>query len=43
MALRMLKSDPRAKAFYQRHGFGVVGETETHYTMETVSQTARSQ
>jgi len=35
--LRVLKSNPRAKAFYERHGFTLVGETETHYNMEKVS------
>jgi len=37
MVLRILKSNPRAKAFYQRRGFSVVGETETHHNMEGVS------
>ena len=37
VVLRVLKSNPRAKAFYERHGFALVGETETHYIMETVS------
>ncbi len=37
VALRVLKSNPRAKAFYERHGFALVEETETHYRMETVS------
>jgi GNAT superfamily N-acetyltransferase len=35
--LRVLKSNPRAKAFFERHGFTLVGETETHYNMERVS------
>lgn len=32
--LRVLKSNPRARAFYERHGFAVAGETATHYLME---------
>ena len=35
VALQVLKSNPRAKAFYERHGFAVAGETETHHTLET--------
>ena len=35
--LRVLKSNPRATTFYERHGFAVTGETETHYNMERVS------
>ena len=37
VGLRVLKSNPRAKAFYNRHGFALVGETQTHYIMERVS------
>ena len=37
VALRVLKSNPRARAFFGRHGFTVVGETETHYNMQRVS------
>lgn len=37
VGLRVLKSNPRAKTFYDRHGFGLVGETQTHYIMERVS------
>jgi ribosomal protein S18 acetylase RimI-like enzyme len=37
VALRVLKSNPRARAFYERHGFALVGETETHYELERVS------
>ena len=36
VTLRVLKANPRAKAFYERHGFVVVGETETYHQMETV-------
>ena len=35
--LRVLKCNPRAKAFYERHGFTLVGQTETHYNIEKVS------
>ena len=28
--LRVLKNNPRARAFYERLGFGCVGETDTH-------------
>lgn len=28
--LRVLKNNPRARAFYERLGFGSVGETDTH-------------
>jgi ribosomal protein S18 acetylase RimI-like enzyme len=34
--LRVLKSNPRARAFYERHGFVVAGETETHHQMRYV-------
>lgn len=34
VALRVLKTNPRAKAFYERHGFAVVGHTDTHDLME---------
>ena len=37
VALTVLKSNPRAKSFYERHGFALLEETETHYKMETVS------
>ena len=37
VACRVLKSNPRAKAFYERHGFAVVGQTKPHYMMQTVS------
>ena len=37
VALRVLKSNPRAKAFYQRHGFAAVGETQTHHLMELIA------
>jgi ribosomal protein S18 acetylase RimI-like enzyme len=33
VALRCLRSNPRALAFWQREGFVVVGETETHHEM----------
>jgi ribosomal protein S18 acetylase RimI-like enzyme len=33
VALKVLKSNRLARALYQRHGFGVTGETETHYVM----------
>jgi len=36
VALRVLKSNPRAKTFYERHGFALVGQTETHCMMEMV-------
>ena len=35
--LRVLTSNPRAKSFYERHGFTLVGQTETHYMMKTAS------
>ena len=37
VVLSVLKSNPRARAFYERHGFGVVGETETHHNMQKIS------
>lgn len=33
VALRVLKSNRRARSLYQRLGFGVTGENETHYIM----------
>ena len=33
VALQVLKSNVRARALYQRLGFGVTGETATHYIM----------
>ena len=38
VVLRVLKSNPWAKAFYERHEFALIGQTETHYMMEAVSQ-----
>ena len=32
--LRVMKVNPRAKALYERLNFAVIGETETHFTME---------
>lgn len=32
--LRVLKVNPRARAFYERLGFVCAGETETHDLME---------
>ena len=32
--LRSLKVNPRALAFYERHGFRRTGETDTHYLLE---------
>jgi ribosomal protein S18 acetylase RimI-like enzyme len=32
--LRVMKVNPRAKAFYERLGFTVISEIETHFTME---------
>ena len=32
--LRVLKVNPRAKALYERHGFRVTEETETHHHLE---------
>jgi ribosomal protein S18 acetylase RimI-like enzyme len=32
--LQVLKVNNRAKAFFERMGFTVIGETETHYQME---------
>jgi len=32
--LRVLRSNPRARAFYDQHGFRATEETETHYYME---------
>jgi GNAT superfamily N-acetyltransferase len=37
VVLRVLKSNPRAKVFFERHGFTLAGETETHYNMERLS------
>ncbi|MFC1452255.1 GNAT family N-acetyltransferase [Verrucomicrobiota bacterium] len=34
VVLRVLKCNPRARAFYERHGFALTGETETHYCLE---------
>ena len=34
VALRVLRANPRAKVFYERHGFAVVGQTDTHDLME---------
>ena len=34
VALQVLKTNPRAVVFYQRLGFKVVGETDTHHQME---------
>jgi len=31
--LRVLKHDPRARAFYERHGFRVIGETDDHHEL----------
>jgi len=33
VALRVLKVNIRARDLYQRLGFGVTGETDTHYIM----------
>lgn len=33
VALRVLKANLGARSLYQRLGFGVTGETETHYVM----------
>lgn len=33
VALKVLKANRRALALYQRLGFGVTGETQTHYVM----------
>ena len=33
VALRVLKANRRARGLYQRLGFGVTGENETHYIM----------
>jgi len=32
--LRVLRVNPRARAFYERHGFRVVGLTDDHHLME---------
>lgn len=32
--LRVLKANPRAAALYERLGFAVTGETDTHVLME---------
>jgi len=34
--LQVLKVNNRAKVFYERIGFSVIGETETHYKMEHI-------
>ena len=36
--LRVLKVNPRAQTFYQRLGFGCIGETDTHVLMERESK-----
>ena len=33
IALQVLKTNRHARAFYERHGFCVVGETDTHHQM----------
>lgn len=33
VALKVLKANRRARSLYQRLGFGVTGESETHYIM----------
>jgi len=35
VALRVLTSNPRARAFYERHGFAVTEETDTHWYLRT--------
>ena len=35
--LQVLKTNSRAKAFYERLGLAPVGETDTHYQMESLS------
>ena len=40
VALRVLKVNIRARDLYQRLGFGVTGETETHYIMARGSRSA---
>lgn len=35
VSLRVLKSNPRARALYERLGLVVVSETDTHFNMET--------
>ena len=37
VGLRVLVSNPRAKAFWERHGFATVGETATHFEMRTAN------
>jgi ribosomal protein S18 acetylase RimI-like enzyme len=32
--LRVLRVNPRARSFYERHGFRVVGRTDVHHLME---------
>ena len=34
LRLQSLKVNPRALAFYERHGFRLTGETDTHYMLE---------
>jgi len=34
VCLQVLKSNPRARAFYERNGFALTGETETHYGLK---------
>jgi ribosomal protein S18 acetylase RimI-like enzyme len=36
VALKVLKSNRSARSLYQRLGFGVTGETDTHYVMATL-------
>ena len=37
VALKVLKSNRPARSLYQRLGFGVTGETDTHYVMATLA------
>ncbi len=40
VALKVLKSNRLARHLYQRLGFGVTGETDTHYVMATLGAEA---
>jgi ribosomal protein S18 acetylase RimI-like enzyme len=40
VALKVLKANRSARSLYQRLGFGVTGETDTHYVMEWIKSSA---
>lgn len=42
LALTVLHANPRARRFYERHGFHAVGETSTHVHLEAEPSAARN-